>query len=133
MFINRKNRLLILLCEIIKDKADMNGDGRVNLDDLAYFPSPVSGKAGDINSDGQFNALDIACFKSYLLGKYTLPVEPEPIWKCIWDVNGDGKIDCIDFALFRRYLLGMISEFPIQRYMVNPSENPAENPRFVIQ
>jgi hypothetical protein len=58
-------------------KGDINGDGRVNLDDAAILMLHLHGKieltgdkfnAADINNDGKLNTADLAALRLHRLG-----------------------------------------------------------------
>ena len=63
--------------------------------------SQVKGKA-DINGDGKITVSDMATVRLHLLGKYTISGDAAKVA----DINGDGKITVSDMATIRLHLLG---------------------------
>lgn len=63
--------------------------------------SQVNGKA-DINGDGKITVSDMAAIRLHLLGKYSIGGETFTVA----DVNGDSKITVSDMAAIRLHLLG---------------------------
>lgn len=60
---------------------------------------------GDINGDGKVNITDLAMIKSHLLGLTTLTsIQVERA-----DLNGDSKINITDLAMIKSHLLGLTS------------------------
>lgn len=108
------------LSESQLERADVNNDGVVDIEDLNYFPGilPVvydiptpgliwveipEGK-GDINDDGVVDYLDTILFKEALLGKRKLS---ESQFEQA-DINNDGELDRNDFEVFPRIPRGTV-------------------------
>lgn len=54
----------------------------------------ASGLEGDLNGDGKVDIKDLA-----LLGKAFGSYEGHPRWNATYDLNGDGKVDLLDAAI----------------------------------
>lgn len=59
---------------------------------------------GDVNGDGNIDISDLAMVKAKMLGKITLSNE----YSKSSDINGDGKIDISDLAMIKAHMLGKI-------------------------
>ena len=83
-----------------KIRGDLNGDGKVNFDDLLLLARNLAGKSqisaqkADINRDGQINRIDFDAL---------LKIVKQQGNAC-GDLNNDGKIDAKDLALMERYV-----------------------------
>mgnify|MGYP003393725574 CR=1 FL=1 len=79
---------------------DLNGDGQVNMTDLAFVLSKYGSKGGhaDINRDGEVDQQDVDIVLGYWGMDVSGKTKSEATAKDFGDVNADGKVDLTDLA-----------------------------------
>ena len=78
--------------------------GYTKTEEIEELP-PLGNKRGDANGDGKINIVDLALIRKHLLGKGS--IDDKNFSGA--DINGNGKIDITDLALLRKHLLGKIN------------------------
>jgi hypothetical protein len=58
----------------------------------------VSGLIGDLNGDGKVDIMDIA-----IVAKAYGSIPGDPNWNPVADINGDGKVDIMDIAIVAKH------------------------------
>ena len=92
----------------INVRADVNGDGVVNLKDASMIQKRVYGYIscfpieGDINGDGSIKANDYVLIKNYIMGnKYLDGAKLKAA-----DINRDGNVKASDYVLVKNNIMG---------------------------
>ena len=124
----------------INVRADVNGDGSVDIRDVTAMQNSLIGKGnitpgmGDLDGDGNFTVKDVTLLQTYLAGDtskvadYAAFAEAEMQNFGYLDINKDGKIDDIDASILDSYMVaGDTSENPIRLYL-NSYKNKIKYP-----
>ena len=91
--------------EIQKKQADIDGDGKITLEDVRILESVVSTgqyKIGDIDRNGTINSKDVTKLEKYLNEETKL----EAVQLFLADTNSDGEITTKDLKILKRVLEG---------------------------
>ncbi|MBD7912423.1 dockerin type I domain-containing protein [Clostridium cibarium] len=70
-------------------------------------------KLGDVNGDGKINVLDIAHMQKYITGAIPTLNVPDDLWT--GDLNGDCVIDSSDLAILKKFVLSYDGSHYIQK------------------
>ena len=83
------------------DKADINDDGKIDINDMRHYVAPS--RSLDFDRSGSVNVGDFTLFRRWLLDPYEL--SPYMLVTC--DLNKDGKFNVGDYTKLRRIILGI--------------------------